>query len=177
MTPNDNMARFQKNGITQGLLALSMMVTLTCCAQQQTVVKAAYAFDVVRIPGNIPVGDDGQPLSKVFDTSTVLYIETTNTKISWDTAWIGERAFVPDAMIVSQVPVDAGVSKAGNEKVILSPAAGNIIWKIQLITVEGVHRAPRKTVQAGVLIRGRAGKQVFWKTISNRTELQSVPSV
>jgi hypothetical protein len=170
------MTGFQKNTAVQSLMIMMLATTLACYAQQ-TVVKTAYAFDIVRIPGNIPVGDDGQPLSKVVDTSTIIYVETASRHIEWDTAWKDGRVFLLTGIIVEQTPIEAGVSKTGNEKMTLRPAPGNVIWRLQLIPLETVSQAGKRNRYRDILIRGRAKTKPFWHTITRRVELESIPSV
>lgn len=147
-------------------------------AQSGSVVKKAYAFYTVQLPGNIAVNANGVEEPVKTDTAFFIYLETASTLIKWDTAWMNERCFLMTTQnITKQKTVSAGTVKNTGKKVIITAAKNNVIWQLYLQPLDLQKRAPKKTVRNKILLKGKyRGKDIYQK-VDQPEQLETMPSV
>ncbi|MBI3138629.1 MAG: hypothetical protein HYZ15_08605 [Sphingobacteriales bacterium] len=147
------------------------------CSQTKQVFRKSYGYYSERLPGNIPVDPNGNPLPGFGpDTLYTLYMETAAGELNWDSAWVGEKTFTIIAQLLQDPVAKAGIEKSGNQPVIIRAGKGAVLWRLDLVPVEPV---PGKAVIPGgkLMIKGRKGKKKFEVHISSLVELTIPPSV
>ena len=159
-------------------LALFLIgVCLVACAQENYGIKRMVAFRSLRMPGNIPVDENGNSLFKGPDTINTIYVETTRKGIQWDTAWRNGRAYTVAAELLSTASFDAGTDKRTGKKIVLTAANGNQQWLLQLEPLENNQKVPVTSLKSGeILLKGKYGKSTIMQTIKQQTELDVLPA-
>jgi hypothetical protein len=159
------------------LLFYSLLsISLLSCAQSKHLVKNVYATYTVHLPGNIAVDRNGNSISPG-DTLNTIYVETTTEQIHWTRAWKDGKDYSVIQTLITKSPFDAGTDKTSNKKIILHPAKGNILWKLQLVPEVKLFPAPHKTLRGEIILEGmHHGKKITQK-IFKQIEIVSVPSV
>src|ERR1700750_819039 len=86
------------------LLIISMSVVGWSACAQSSAVKKVYVFLQERMPGNIPVDDNGKPLKGV-DTLHFIYMECSGkAKPVINEVWIGNKCFTADMEAADKLP-------------------------------------------------------------------------
>jgi len=148
-------------------------------------IRAIHAFWAIHIPGNIPVDpESGRPLYHGPDTLNTVYIETGAgvQGIQWEAAWKNNRIYSITVILISKPSLEIGTRKADNQKVILTPAKGNKLWRLELTPLfpgsegpakpEGAYPMPPEKLRPGeILLRGKCGKKTFFQKIGSQVEL------
>ncbi len=149
-------------------------VSLLSCAQSNQVVKNVYATYRVHLPGNIAVDANGNSLTPA-DTINIIYVESTGD-IDWLHAWKNGKQYSVVKTLVTELPFDAGTDKNTNEKIMLHPAEGNKLWKLQLVSEDKNIDRPAKPSQGEILLEGIFNGKKIRKGITKQTEITSIPS-
>jgi hypothetical protein len=152
------------------------MNNVVSCAQTKQGIKNIYAYSSVRLPGNIPVEGDGTPTHTGPDTLNIIYIETGAEEIQWNYAWKNGKGYHIITNPVTQTPVDAGIEKGNDKKIILTPAKGNKLWHLELVPDEKMKAAPKNIKRNVIQLQGKLGKQMIVQNIEAQTELVLLPS-
>src|SRR5947209_7677195 len=90
------------------LAAAFIMAAYCSCAQQRLGIEKIYAFRQLRIPGNIPVDDQGNVQGSGPDTVTYIYIETTGSVPQCKRAVINGKVYEASAALIDPTPVGIG---------------------------------------------------------------------
>ncbi len=163
-----------KSNIKGLVLFILLSAGFSSCAQTRTGIVRSYAYYIERTPGNIPdfaieapvEGNKDPRVSPVrkVDTSIVIYIETKNKLISWDTAWQKDQPYLITAFAVTDIPTQPGFAKEG-EQILLSPAKGNFLWQLQLSPLRPKGGRLLEITHEKLTLKGRyLGKRISWKT-------------
>lgn len=148
---------------------------LFSCAQTGQLVKKVHTFYTERLPGNIPVF----PSFVRRDTIVTIYAETTSRHIVWDTAYKGLKAFLIRANLIEQLPFEAGISRLDNQKIIINPSKGAVLWQLYLEPIEAGPAEP--LMPAGkddkLFLKGTYKGKTFMLEAGTAIELISLPSV
>ncbi len=147
------------------------------CSQTKNVLRKSYAYYSERLPGNIPVDSNGNPLpGSGPDTLYTIYMETGTGELYWDSAWVGEKTFTVIAQLLQDPVVKAGMEKNGNQPALIRAGKGAVLWRLDLVPIEPV---PGKPVLPGgkMFIKGRKDKKKFEIHINRLVELTVPPSV
>lgn len=140
------------------------------CNTPNKIVKKTYAYTSIRMPGTIPVDENGKPLYKGPDTSTLVFVETVRDGIIWEHAWYGNRSFNVNSVRVDNVPVELGINKTTGEKIMLMPMNDGQLWQL-LLEPSAYLVTPEELKQGEVLLEGKYKDKKFTKKISGITEL------
>ena len=96
-------------------------------------VKHSYAYWQAVYPGNIPVRVPGIAKASFIDTTTFVYLETTNKAVPvWDTAWRNGVAYSVSTVLISGDSVSVGDSKTTLQPVFIKAKQGNRLWLVNL---------------------------------------------
>lgn len=148
---------------------------LFSCAQPGQLVKKVHTFYTERLPGNIPVF----PSLIRRDTIVTIYAETTSRHIVWDTAYKGQNVYLIRANLIEQLPVEAGISRLDNQKIIINPAKGSFLWQLNL---EPLDTGPAESLKLTdkddkLLLKGLYKGKRFMQEAGTAVELIGLPSV
>ncbi len=163
-----------------------LSLNLLTSAQSGSVIVKTYAYYVESVRGNFPeyaqeevLGgkvDSSRILPKRIDTSIVIYIETKNKLVSWDTAWQKGQGFLITAFPIEQSPVYLGTRRGGNS-VVIKPSKGNFLWQLQLSPISSWRSFPVKITRHEIVLKGKyKRKTISWKT-GILIDLKPLPSV
>jgi hypothetical protein len=149
------------------VLLLSLFFFLNACSQTKTGIRKTYAFFQVSFPGNIPVDDNGNPM-KGADTLRFVYIETSGRQApTISSAQYNNTTYSASVFPAEKVPVTAGTKKGSDQKIIIKPAAGNSLWRIELTPA-----GRTKSLQKSMIIKGAVNGKPFTTTIKKEVELE-----
>ena len=155
------------------LVMLIMLASqLIACAQQKPIIRDARAFFFERTPGNVPVDPRTGEAIVRRDTIITVYVETTATDIRWDTARHNGEVWLIDAWLVNASQWEAGTTRA-NEKIILKPAAGHVLWRLNLKRPDAASAGGLGDIFLEATYEGRR----ITRKISSMVELNGIPSV
>ena len=158
-------------------LFLLVVPVFFSCAQTKPVVQNVYAFFIERAPGNIPVGDDGEPLpgsgSIIYYT---LYAETSSKEITWDTAYLQNKKFEIVPSLIDENKVEAGQQKNSGQSIVIQPKKGNYLWRLDLVALESNPASKVATGQSEILLTGKCKGKLLEKKVTNLVELYTPPS-
>jgi hypothetical protein len=157
------------------LVMVAMCTQFAGCAQTGKLVRKSHAFYVQRQPGTVRVDPStGEEVARKTDTLITVYAETTKKDITWDTAWRNGRAYMVRAVLVGTKPAEAGTSKEGDHKIIITPAKGNFLWQLQLLPLPATRVLPAsKGIRLRIIYKGVSR----WHEAGEPVELAAVPSV
>jgi hypothetical protein len=161
----------------QFFLVFILSVSLFACAQSKTVIKKSWSFYTERTPGNIIREQNDQETPVKIDTIITVYIESSVKNIVWDMAWKDDKAYLVVTQLISPTPVDAGVTRMGNEKIIIKPAKGNYLWQLYLQPLNQLKKPPQSLQRGQILLRGKYKGKSILRKIETPVALESIPSV
>jgi hypothetical protein len=146
------------------------------CAGKRAVIKKGSAYYMERMRGTAMADEKGNELPVKPDTVFVLYLETTRTPVSWDSAWTGGRVFSVASVLLSEKSVEAGLEKGSLTKpVLVTVDSSNYLYRLQLSNA-GFSNAPKKLAANELLIRGSyQGKTVYHRSAGFQ-QLDSYPA-
>lgn len=149
------------------------------CSQSKSVIKKSYGYYIFRLPGNIPVDMNGEPLPGFRgDTVQTIYIETSVKDIKWDSAWKQNHAYTIIITPVNEAKVDVGLPKNGDQHIFIEPKEGNYLWRLDLLPVDADINPPFKSKNSGeVILRGNYKGKIIEHKVSNLVELYTPDSV
>ena len=151
--------------------------SLTAYTQTKYGIKHIYAFSREHIPGIVAVDKNGTPLQIGPDTINTIFMEISGHPAQWNTAWKNGNTYSIAMKQLTELPFLVGSMKEGDEEVILAPAKGNQLWRIDLELAEHNISAPKKMKPGEIMLRGKYGKQVIIQKIERQVMLRSIPSV
>lgn len=168
-----------KKGLQKHIIRLLFLLLPLgwACAQTKPVARKTYGYYSERLPGNIPVDSNGNPLPGFGpDTTYTLYVETATGDLNWDSAWIGERAFGIAAQRLEDRVIEAGIEKNRKQPVVIRAGGGMVLWRLDLIPSDPVPGIPGISPKQ-IVIKGRDGKKQFEIQVDSLLELAVPPSV
>jgi len=158
--------------------SMCLVVTvLTSCAQTKYSIKKIYAFSVEHLPGNIPVDPNGKSLYRGPDTLNTVFIELQGEAVHWNTAWKNGKVYNIDSSPVTGDVHEIGQEKVSGKKVIIQPAKGNRLFRLELVPTDRKIKSPMSVLPGQILIKGKAGNKVILRKITDQVELVPIPSV
>jgi hypothetical protein len=160
--------------ILGSLLCINSIASFT---QSRDGIKNIQGFYTEKLPGNIPVDENGNSLFKGPDTLIVIYVETSGKGPEWKTAWWGGRNYSITYSLISQTPYEAGSTLKDDKKIILKPATGNKLWKLSLQGCEKKLYPPQKIKSGQVLLKGKYLNKTIFRKIESLIQLTTIPSV
>jgi len=146
-------------------------IAFTGCNPGKKIIKNAYAYTSIRMPGTIPVDENGKPLYKGPDTSTLVYVESIRDGIVWEHAWFGDKSFTINPVPVNNLPVELGNNKSTGEWVVVKPQMGGKIWQLVLVPSEN-SASPQTLKQDEILLQGKYKDKEFTRKISPVSEVK-----
>lgn len=157
------------------LLLLLLLPVYWACAQSKPVIRKTYGYYSERLPGNIPVDQQGNPLPGFGpDTIYTFFADSKAAGIIWDTAWIGEKAYTIVAEKIRLNSIEAGIEKSNGQPIVIKAGNGGILWRLDLVLLDTVTRS-RDLPKKWITIKGSCKGKSFEMKISNLIELL-VPS-
>ena len=162
-----------------------LSLSLFSFAQSGGAIIKTHPFYFVSIRNNYPMhgnedvingkADTVKALPARVDTFIIVYVETKNKLISWDTAWQKGKAYQITALLV-HTPFNAGNVKGGNQ-VVIAPAQGNFLWQLQLSPAASLKTPPGKITMDAIILKGRyKGEKFAWKTARLREIIPLPPA-
>ncbi|HEV7780656.1 MAG TPA: hypothetical protein VGO58_05290 [Chitinophagaceae bacterium] len=160
-----------------GIVLLSILYSLSACAQGKYGIKKINAFTTERMPGNIPVEMPGEPVHRGPDTLLIIYVETKGNTASWDTAWWNNKSYSINASLVSEETLETGIQKTTGKRITLRKESGNQLWVLYLEPQEKMATPPVRIKKTEILLQGKYGTKRVTQLIRSYTELEPIPSV
>ena len=153
------------------LFALAFILILPVCAQHHYI-KKAFAFYQRINSGAPPVYKNGIATSRS-QTKEFIYLEisgNTKPKIT-EVAYKGILYSDVDVYPAGLEKLNAGIEKATGKIVVLRPAKGNSLWRLEFVVNEipGDHLPSRENK---ILIKGEKGGRPFSVKIDEEKELK-----
>ena len=162
-TPEDSNIRMMRSAY---LLVVLFTGSLFSCAQGKHGIVNARGFLTEKIPGNIPVDAQGEPLHQGPDTLYTVYVEAKE-EVSWDSAWMNGRRFAVETSRVTEFPVVAGTDKSTGKDISLTPGRRNQLWLLSLDQGLIFALPPGKLEKGSMLLRGRSVSGSFLHRIDS----------
>jgi hypothetical protein len=159
------------------LILLLSSHSLISCSQSRYSIRKINAFLMVKMPGNIPVDENGKSLFNGPDTLITIYIEISGKEPEWKTAWYNNSSYAVSSSLISQTTYEAGTKKTDGKKVILKPAAGNKLWQLILQRDNDKIKIPQKIRSGEILLSGKYRDKNFLYKINSLFQLTTPPSV
>jgi hypothetical protein len=147
------------------------------CSQTSYGIKKINAFYIEKLPGNIPVDENGNSLFKGPDTLITIYVEISGKGPEWKTAWWSGKNYSITSSLISQTPYEAGTNARDDKKIILNPAKGNKLWRLDLQVCEKKISQPQKIKPGQVLLSGKYLNKTIFRKIDSIIQLTTFPSV
>ncbi|MFL5772248.1 MAG: hypothetical protein ACJ75F_03765 [Flavisolibacter sp.] len=142
----------------------------TACNLERKLVKNSYAYTSIRMPGTLAVDQNGKPIHKGADTSTLIFVETAREGIIWEKAWMDNKSFIINPVAINNIPLELGHKKTTGEPVVLAPGKDNQFW--QLLLKPSDNPVSTESLKEGeILLQGRYKNKKFTKKITDITEL------
>lgn len=152
-----------------------ILLTTACvsCAQQKGIEKV-YGFRQLRMPGNIAVDDNGNPLGGKPDSTEIIYIETSGEAPEWKAAYKNEKLYSVYTALLEPKPLNVGRDAKNGEQIIINIKPGNRLWELTLTrSSASADSAPRAAKNNDIILEGTYKGKPFTKRIQNRIELVS----
>lgn len=140
-------------------------------------IKSIQGVYIEKLPGNIPVDENGNSLFKGPDTLITIYVETSGKEPEWKMAWRGNKNYSITSSLISQKRYEVGTTMKDNKKIILSPAAGNKLWQLTLQLNNKKIKLPQKLKIGELLIKGKYKGKDFYIKNDTLVQLSTHPSV
>lgn len=140
-------------------------------------IKNIQGFYTEKLPGNIPVDENGNSLFKGPDTLIVIYVETSGKGPEWKMAWWGGKNYSITSSLILQTLYEAGTKLKDSKRIILSPAKGNKLWKLSLQVCEKKIYLPQKIKPGQLLLKGKYLNKTIYRKIDSLVQLTTIPSV
>lgn len=168
------------------ILAAGLSVIIFSGCSQSRNLEKAHAFFQHITYGTIAVDDKGNQLTPGSKTERFIYMETkANAKpIINHIIYNGYDIKNPLLISVAQQTVNVGAKNSDNKQIVLVPAKGNRLWKIELSIPEKEIRQDKPevitinentvSVPVDIIIKGKYGGRAFTFTINEAVELRPV---
>ena len=139
------------------ILLLASFFVVTGSAQNTPLIKSAYAFYTVSIPGMAMTDDKGNIINPKPMTERFMYVEYSGTKppviaaVSYD-----KTRYSAIVTRVGEIPANIGKSQDNGRQFILIPRKGYSLWKVDLAIIDGNMPVPNKIKNITIVYRGTA---------------------
>lgn len=159
---------------------LKAILWLTCsgfcilgCSQSKSIVSRINAVYTIHLPGNVAVDPQGNEISNI-DTAITVYVQTVDSNIIWESAWMQESKFDITAEKLIDTNVNAGISSESGEPVNIKTEKNNILWRLDLSRSQKNVSPPKNIDSKEILIEGKYEGKSFYQT-TTAVEIQSLP--
>lgn len=151
---------------------------LFACTPSRSVQKA-YAFSQHINFGTIATDENGNQITSGSQTNRIIYLESKdNTKpVINEVVYKAKIYKNAEVTLAGQSPVQIGIKSSDGKNIILTPAPGNYLWKMEFILTENENKQQVNTDENKIIIKGKTGGKAFTLTINNEIELQPVIGV
>lgn len=167
---------FQRIIYTIGLLVV--IPAFLACSQSKSVIKKSYGYYIFRLPGNIPVDMNGEPLPGFRgDTIQTIYLETSAKDITWDSAWKSNKTYTIVVTPVNESKVEVGLAKNGEQNIVIRAKEGNYLWRLDLLPVDSPVSSPSKSAGNEIILKGKYKGKTIKHKVGRLTELYTPDSV
>lgn len=153
-------------------LFLLCMFFLHSCAQINKAIVKSTGYFFIPTGGTIAVDEKGEPLPVKRDSVFLLFVETKTDNIQWESARKDGRSFFLTATRLTD-RVTIGETKAGNQKIELSPANQNTLWQLTLSKQESKNLASQPAAPGEVLLKCRIKNENIFLRVGPLIELNS----
>ena len=151
------------------ILILLVNLFLTACAQTGALVKAQ-AFYKLSFPGTVLRDIEGKEVDRGVDTVYQVYLEVKgNARPVIDSVFIKSRPFTAVVYPLTKPEYAIGNRKSDERRVVLQPAKGNSLWRLEISPVPAAARTKKSFIP--VLLKGRKAGKNFTYTITRLIEL------
>ena len=153
-------------------LYLFMAIQLLSCAQVHNISQKTIGTYTVQAPGNIAVDDSGNELTQR-KINAVIYIETSSKDLEVKNALADNSEYAVTQQLINTTPFMAGINYKNNEKVLVSVAQNNFLWKIEL---EPIPMKKDNINQVDTItLKGMYQGKSFEQKITNWVKLAGIP--
>ena len=154
-----------------GSINFFILISILSCAQTKTVVDNVYAFNTIRLPGNIQQGENSNNIS---DTTYFIYVET-GEQIDWKKAYRNGKCFDLITTPIKNNSLIVGKNENG-EDVIINRAKDKTLWHL-LLQQTNKCEAQRNIENDGFIIEGYLKKIKISQVINKVVMLYKPPTV
>ena len=158
------------------LIIVLSVYTLSGAAQNSSIIKRAFAFSRVIMPGNIPVDENGTPMDGPKVLHSIVVEVKSNIAPVWKSAKIKGKTYTIHASPVAIGPLEMGQQKTTMQNVVIRPATGNKLWLLELDPYERLNDTAIKPISSIVILTGTVGGKKLTHAINKEVELYSPPS-
>jgi hypothetical protein len=159
------------------MLSLLFFNSLNACTQIKDGIKNIQGFYIEKLPGNIPVDENGNSSFKGPDTLITIYVETSGKEPDWKMAWWGSKNYSITSSLISQTQYEVGTTIKDNKKIFLNPAKRNKLWKLNLQVSDKKVYLPQVIKKGQLLLKGKYLNKTIYRKINTLVQLTTIPSV
>jgi len=146
------------------------------CSPATKIILSSQAFYSEQTAGTVRADEYGNEVQKKTDTVFVVFIETSNNKVSIDSAWYKGRAFAVEATQIPQRQFEAGLEKGSlSQTVIVTARESAFLFRLQLKPV-AVAVPPKPLESDSLLIRIKTANRFRYHLAKGFQELTPFPS-
>jgi hypothetical protein len=157
------------------ITAFFLLLHLAARAQIKPVVNLSVYF-TVRLPGMVPLDENGNPIRVKPDTTLYLYAETTTKLIDWEKLWYDGKLYDVSSQRIISSPFVAGSAKTDHSNIVVTTQKGNYLWQLSVAPSRRVEKTPCAYKNNKILVVGKNSGKTFHKKAGNPVELYIVPS-
>jgi hypothetical protein len=156
---------------------LFLLVNLCVCAQNKPMIKKAWSFFTVTLPGNIPVDRQGREIPITIDTAIIIYVEASTKLIKWDTAWFNGKGYLIITQAITDGMVEAGIIRGDDKKTILRTSRNNFMWQLYLQPLPQQKIIYKPAGKNEIMLQGKYKGKAFFQKAPMPVQLEGIPSV
>lgn len=157
--------------LRSGLLLLFFFLFIAAFTQVRPVVKG-YVFSQLINEGVNRVDENGNSTSAGLKTKIYIYLEVRGSgKPMVSQVRYNSKVFNdPTVYSITGVPAYVGSTAAGGKKIVLSPARGNHLWRIEFTITENQEK-PLVATHPTILVKGSIDRRAFTIVLKNEVAL------
>lgn len=146
---------------------IAVLLRFVACSSTKHLIGQTNAFYTVRLPGIVPVDEEGRALPAGADTINFVYVETALKDITWKEAVInGNRYFILARII--EAPTVVGRDKESLQEIRLMPSPPVFLWQLTFKPLGG-SASPGSA--KSFHLTGSIGRDTFTVPVTSRREI------
>ena len=110
----------------------AVLLLFASCSQSRAGIYKTYSFYKINMPGNIPVDDNGKPLTRIHDTTRIIYFESKKgVKPQVTAVIVNGNYYKPVLSEITSNTEEAGSLLETNKPVIIKARTNTQLWKVE----------------------------------------------
>ena len=156
-------------------LLLLSFYTLAGCAQSKPSIRIAGVFADIKMPGNIPVDDNGRPLKSGPDTSFHMVVETGKDAVKWGYVFYNSKVYT--VIATQHTKPYVVMARESGKKTVIKAGNGKKLWQLELVPFNEYRKAPDTLRKNNFMLHVKYGKNSFRLVTDKFTEIVTPPAV